>query len=63
MYPLANQSGTKSKSWDFPGGPVAKILPTSARGIGLIPAWGVEIPHASWPEKQQQQQKTIKPIL
>ena len=31
---------------DFPGGPVVKTLPSSASGEGLIPGWGVKIPHA-----------------
>ena len=30
----------------FPGGPVVKNPPCNARDIGLIPAWGIKIPHA-----------------
>ena len=30
--------------WDFPGGPVVETSPSSARGLGLIPAWGAKIP-------------------
>jgi len=31
---------------------VVKTSSSNAGGVGLIPAWGVKIPHASWPEKQ-----------
>ena len=31
---------------DFPGGPMVKTLPFSARGTGLIPGWGTKIPDA-----------------
>ena len=33
-------------SWDFPGGPVVKNLPSSAGDVGLIPGQGTKIPHA-----------------
>ena len=33
--------------WGFPGGPLVKTLPCSARGWGLNPGQGVKIPHAS----------------
>ena len=39
-------------SWDFPGDPVVKISPPIAVGAGSIPSRGAEIPHASWPRKQ-----------
>ena len=42
----------KSKSRDFPGGPVIKTSPSSTGGVGSIPGWGVKIPHASWPKNQ-----------
>ena len=32
---------------DIPGGPVVETLPASANDAGLIPGWGVKIPHAS----------------
>ena len=32
---------------DFPGGAVAKNPPSSAGDLGLIPGWGIEIPHAA----------------
>ena len=38
--------------WGFPGGPLVKTLPCSARGWGLNPGQGVKIPHASGPETQ-----------
>ena len=34
--------------WDFPGGPVVKIQPSNAGGMGSIPGWGIKIPHAAW---------------
>ena len=34
---------------NFPGGPVVKTLPSKARGVGLIPGYGVKIPCALWP--------------
>ena len=42
---------------DFPGGPVVKTLPSSARGVGLIPGWGAKIPHVSSPKDQNIRQK------
>ena len=45
------------KCRDFPGGPVVKISPSDAGGIGLIPDQGAKIPHASQPKKKK---KTIK---
>ena len=38
-------------SRDFPGGPVVKTSPSNAGGAGLIPGWGVKIPHALKPKK------------
>ena len=37
----------KTGSWDFPNGPVVKILPSNAGGAGSIPGQGTEIPHSS----------------
>ena len=37
----------KSYPGVFPGGLVAKILPSSAGGVGSIPGRGAKIPHAS----------------
>ena len=34
----------KTGSWDFPNGPVVKILPSNAGGVGLISDWGAKIP-------------------
>ena len=34
-------------SWDFPGGPVVKNLPSNARDTGSIPGWGTKISHAA----------------
>ena len=33
-------------SWDFPGGPVVKILPSNAGDMDLISGHGIKIPHA-----------------
>ena len=40
---------------DIPGGPVVETLPASANDAGLIPGWGVKIPHASQPKKKKNQ--------
>ena len=32
---------------DFSSGPVVRISPSNAEGIGLIPGWGTKIPGAS----------------
>ena len=37
---------------DFSGGPVVKISPSNAGGVGSIPGRGAKIPHASWPKNQ-----------
>ena len=37
---------------DFPGGPVAKTLPSNSGGAGSIPGRGAKIPHASQPKNQ-----------
>ena len=44
------RSGGKKEgaSWDFPGGPVVKTLPSNARGEGLIPVCGARLSHAFW---------------
>ena len=42
---------------DFPGGPVAKTWPSSARGAGLTPGRGAKIPHASQPTNRNIKQK------
>ena len=34
----------KIHSWDFPGGPVVKNLPSSSEDVSLIPGWGTKIP-------------------
>ena len=36
---------------------MVQALPTSAGGVGLIPSWGTNIPHASWPKNQNLKQK------
>ena len=42
---------------DFPGSPVVKTSPSSAEGVGSIPGWGAEKPHASWPKGQNIKQE------
>ena len=37
----------------FPGSPVVKISPPSARGVGSIPAWGDKILYAPQAKKKQ----------
>ena len=32
---------------DFPSGPVVKNSPCNAGDVGLIPGWGIKIPHAA----------------
>ena len=36
---------------------MVRTLPSNARGAGVIPGWGAEIPHASWPKNQNIKQK------
>ena len=38
----------KTQAWDFPGEPVVKTLPSSAKGARLIPGQGAKILHALW---------------
>ena len=41
-------SHTKNEgSWDFPGGPVIKNLPSNAGDVGSIPGRGTKIPHTA----------------
>ena len=40
-------------SWDFPGGPVFKTLPSNAEGVGSVLGWRARIPRASWPKNQK----------
>ena len=54
---LSTQKCLKVNDWEFPGGSVVKILPSNARGKGLIPSWEVKIPYASQPGKQNIKQK------
>ena len=35
-----------NRSWDFPGGPVVKNLPSNAGNMGSAPGWGGKITHA-----------------
>ena len=44
---------------NLPGGPMVKTLPSDAGGSDSMSGLGAQIPHASWPQKQnieQQQQ-------
>ena len=38
---------------DFSGGPVVKISPSIAEGVGLISGQETKIPHAWWPKEQK----------
>ena len=42
---------------DFPASPALKTSPSSAGGVGSIPGWEAEIPHASRLETQTIKQK------
>ena len=35
-----------NRSWDFPGGPVIKNLPSNTGNMGLIPGGETKIPNA-----------------
>ena len=35
-------------SWDFPGGPLLKTLPSSVEGVGSLPGQGSKTPRAMW---------------
>ena len=44
----------KRQFWDFPNGPVIKILLFDSRGADLsFLGWGAKIPQASWPKSKQ----------
>ena len=49
---------SKSKTWDFPGGPVVENLPSSTGGQGSILGREGGVPDASWPKHHN-----IKSIL
>ena len=51
-----NEAIKNRESRDFPGSPAVKTLPSNAGGVGLIPGWGTEIPHASQPKKKKKNQ-------
>ena len=38
---------------------MVKTLPPKAGGVGLIPGWGVKIPHAPWLKKTQYETEAI----
>ena len=42
---------------DFRGVPVVKTAPSDAGGMGSIPGWWANIPHASWTKNQSIKQK------
>ena len=45
------------RTWDFPGGPVMKTLPSSAGGTGSIPSQGAKTPIPPGPKEQNIKQK------
>ena len=49
---------SKSKTCDFPGGPVVENLPSSTGGQGSILGWEGRVPDASWAKHH-----SIKSIL
>ena len=40
-----------SESQDFPGGPMVKTSPSSAKGAGQVPGQGAKIPHALYRDR------------
>ena len=44
---LALKSLIYNDSGNFPGGPMAKNPPSNTGDAGLIPGWGIKIPHAA----------------
>ena len=36
---------------------MVKTSPSNAWGVGSIPGWGSEVPHASWPKNQNIKQE------
>ena len=59
-----NSSSRGLNTWDFPGSPVIKTLPSNAGKSGSKLDQGAKIPHASWSKNQNIKQKNIvtKPI-
>ena len=45
-----------------PGGPAADARSSHARGAGLIPRQGAQIPHALWPKHQNKNKNKNKKI-
>ena len=43
---------------NLPGGPVVKILPSNARGVGSIPGLRTKVPHAMGYNQKLKQNKT-----
>lgn len=54
---LFNNKSKWSNGRDFPASLEVNTSPSNIVGPGLIPAWGNEIVHASWPENQNIQWK------
>ena len=46
-------------SWDFPGGPVVKTLPSNAGGAASIPGGGAKVPRAPPPRGQKTKTEAI----
>ena len=42
---------------NLPGGPMVKTLPSDAGGSDSMSGLGAQIPHASWPQKQNIEQQ------
>ena len=58
---LGFQDKTQSRR-ESPGGPVTKISPSNAEGVGSIPGWGSKIPHASQSKQPEQKQRVLQQI-
>ena len=58
MPPITiENTGVRIAVRDFGNGPVVKTSPSNARGVGSIPGWGAQTPHALWPKNDNIKQK------
>ena len=56
---LHKQKIKLKENGDFPRSPLVKTSPPNARGVGWIPGWEAEIPHALWPKHQKIKQAIL----
>jgi len=53
----------KRKFWDFPGSPMVKTLPSSARDVGSIPVREAKSPHALQTKKKKKKTENRNNIV